>query len=81
MATATWIKNELEQRGVAFQELHHREVFTAQEVAQTEHVSRYRLARVVSVIVDRRPVELVLPVSRKVAWNKASSTWVPNRST
>ena len=31
MATATWIRNLLEQRGVAFEEMHHREVFTARK--------------------------------------------------
>ena len=29
MATATWIKDMLGQQGVAFDEMHHREVFTA----------------------------------------------------
>ena len=66
MATATWIKNELEKRGVAFEELQHREVFTTQEVAQSEHVSGHRVAKVVIAIADGRPIELVLPASRRV---------------
>lgn len=66
MATATWIKKELEERGVAFEELHHREVFTTQEVAQTEHVSGHRVAKVVIAMADGRPIELVLPASRRV---------------
>lgn len=70
MATATWIKNELEQRGIVFEEIPHREVFTSQEVAQSEHVSGHRLAKVVAVIADGRPIELVLPASRRVVMEK-----------
>ena len=70
MATATWIKDVLEQRGIAFEQMHHREVFTAQEVAQSEHVSGHRLAKVVVVIADGRPIELVLPASRRVILEK-----------
>lgn len=66
MATATWIRDELEQRGVAYEERHHPEVFTAQSVAQCEHVSGHRMAKVVIVMADGRPVELVLPASRRV---------------
>jgi Ala-tRNA(Pro) deacylase len=66
MASATWIRDELEQRGIAYEELHHPDVFTAQEVAQREHVSGHRVAKVVCVMVDGQPVELVLPASRRV---------------
>jgi len=66
MATATWIKDMLQQRGVAFEEAHHREVFTAQEVAQSEHISGHALAKVVAVVADGQVLELVLPASRRV---------------
>jgi Ala-tRNA(Pro) deacylase len=66
MASATWIRDELEQRGIAYEELHHPDVYTAQEVAQREHMSGHRVAKVVCVMVDGRPVELVLPASRRV---------------
>jgi Ala-tRNA(Pro) deacylase len=66
MATATWIKSELEQRGVLYEERHHAEVFTSQEMAQREHVSGHRVAKVVVVMADARPIELVLPASRNV---------------
>jgi Ala-tRNA(Pro) deacylase len=56
----------LQLRGIRFEELHHREAFTAQEVAQREHISGHRVAKVVVVMVDGRPVELVLPASRQV---------------
>jgi len=60
----------LELRGIAFEELHHPQVFTAQEVAQREHVSGHRVAKVVVVMVDGRPVELILPASRHVNLDK-----------
>jgi len=70
MATATWIRSMLEQRGVAFEEMNHREVFTAQEVAQSEHISGHRLAKVVVVIADGRPIELVIPASRRIVMER-----------
>jgi Ala-tRNA(Pro) deacylase len=66
MATATWVRDELDRKGVAYQELHHPDAFTAQELAQREHVSGHRVAKVVGVMIDGRPVELVLPASRRV---------------
>ena len=70
MATATWIKNMLGTRGVAYEELHHRVAFTAQEVAQSEHVSGHCLAKVVVAMADGRPVELILPASRRVVLDR-----------
>jgi Ala-tRNA(Pro) deacylase len=67
MAVPSWIMTMLDKRGVAYQVLHHRAAFTAQEVAQTEGVSGHRLAKVVVVLADGKPVELVLPASRRVA--------------
>ena len=66
MATATWIKNTLDKRGVAYEERHHRVAFTAQEVAQSEHISGHHLAKVVVAIADEQPVELILPATRRV---------------
>jgi Ala-tRNA(Pro) deacylase len=70
MATATWIKNELEQRGVPFAELQHPEAYTAQRVAQREHVSGHHLAKVVVIMADGRPIELILPASRRVVLDR-----------
>ena len=66
MATATWVRDELDQHGIAYQERHHPAAYTAQALAQREHVSGHRVAKVVGVIADGRPVELVLPASRRV---------------
>ena len=70
MATAAWIKTIMEKRGIPYEELHHREVFTAQEVAQSEHISGHRLAKVVVVLADGRPVELIVPASRRVVLDR-----------
>lgn len=66
MAIATWVRDELNQRGIAYEECHHDDAFTAQQVAQREHVSGHRVAKVVCIMADDRPVELVLPASRRV---------------
>jgi len=66
MATATWIREELDRRGVAYEERHHPSAYSAQEVAHKEHISGHRLAKVVCVMVDSQPYELVLPASRRV---------------
>jgi Ala-tRNA(Pro) deacylase len=66
MATPFWVRKMLELRGIPFEELHHSEVFTAQEVAQREHMTGHRVAKVVVVMADGRPMELILPASRNV---------------
>jgi Ala-tRNA(Pro) deacylase len=66
MATPVWIRKVLKFRGIPFKELHHPEVYTAQEVAQREHFSSHRVAKVVVVMADGHPVELILPASRHV---------------
>jgi Ala-tRNA(Pro) deacylase len=67
MSAATWVREELDRRGIAYEELHHPEAYTAQEVAQREHVSGHRMAKVVCVVADGRLIELILPASRRVA--------------
>jgi Ala-tRNA(Pro) deacylase len=67
MATLTWIEKELRQRGIPFTELHHTEAYTAQSVAQQEHTSGHHVAKVVVVIADDEPIELVLPATRRVS--------------
>jgi Ala-tRNA(Pro) deacylase len=66
MATPRWIRRMLTLRGIPFEELHHPEAYTAQEVAQYEHFSGHRVAKVVVVMADGYPVELILPASRRV---------------
>ena len=66
MAARTWIRQLLDQRDVPYEEVQHAEAFTAQEVAQREHVTGHRVAKVVIVTADGHPVEVVLPASRRV---------------
>jgi Ala-tRNA(Pro) deacylase len=66
MATVTWVRDELDRKGCAYEELHHTDAYTAQELAQREHVSGHRVAKVVGVMADGQPVELVLPATRRV---------------
>jgi Ala-tRNA(Pro) deacylase len=66
MATATWIRDELDCRGIDYEELHHADAYTAREVAEQEHISGHRVAKVVCVMADGQPVELILPASRRV---------------
>jgi Ala-tRNA(Pro) deacylase len=66
MASPLWIRKMLQLRGIPFTELHHPEVYTTQEVAQREHFSGHRVAKVVVVLADGLPVELILPASRHV---------------
>lgn len=70
MSTATWVKELLDERGLAYEELHHPDAYTAQAVAQREHVTGHRVAKVVVVMADGRPVELILPASRQIALDK-----------
>ena len=56
----------LELRGIPYEELHHAGAYTAQEVAQREHFSGHRVAKVVVMTANDRPVELVLSASRHI---------------
>jgi Ala-tRNA(Pro) deacylase len=56
----------LRARGVPFEEFHHPAAYTAQEVAQREHVSGRRVAKVVAAVVDGRFIELIVPANRRV---------------
>src|SRR4051812_38946491 len=71
MAIATWVREELNQRHIPFEELNHPVAYTAQRVAQHEHVSGRRVAKVVCVMADGQPFELVLPANRR-----ANLSWV-----
>lgn len=66
MSLPRWVRNMLSERRVPYEELHHRPVFTSQEVAAMEHCSGHHFAKVVVVMADNRPVELVLPATRRV---------------
>jgi Ala-tRNA(Pro) deacylase len=62
----------LQQRGISFTEMHHIPAYTAQEVAGREHFSGHRVAKVVVVMAESRPVEVVLPATRQVDLKRVS---------
>ena len=64
MPVMTWVRERL--RGSTFEELHHRRAVTAQDLAHQEHVSGHRVAKVVVVFADGKPLVLVLPASHRV---------------
>jgi Ala-tRNA(Pro) deacylase len=51
----------LQAAGVRYEVHHHRQAFTAQEVAQSEHVPGQRVAKVVVIWADGRLAMLALP--------------------
>lgn len=56
----------LEDNGATAHVHPHQPVYTAQEVAATEHVSGHAVAKVVMAVADSRMVMLVLPASHRV---------------
>ena len=66
MTASTWVKRALDKQGCPYEERHHAETFTAQALAEREHVSGHRVAKVVVAMADSQPVELILPASRRV---------------
>jgi Ala-tRNA(Pro) deacylase len=70
MATPLWVRKMLQQRGIPFTEVHHAPAYSAQQVARSEHISGRRVAKVVVVVADERPVELILPATRDVDFRR-----------
>ncbi len=56
--------------GVQYRVTPHHLAYTAQEVAMTEHISGYDVAKVVIVIADQSPVMTVLPAPHRVDLEK-----------
>ena len=70
MSAQSWITKLLDRHGVAYEDRRHDDAFTAQEVAEREHFSGRRVAKVVVVVADDRMIELVLPANRQVALDR-----------
>jgi Ala-tRNA(Pro) deacylase len=66
MSARAWIKEELQKHKIPFEECQHEPAFTAQELAQQEHTTGHKVAKLVVVIADGHPHGLVLPASRKI---------------
>lgn len=71
---AHWIQEELERAGARFETVKHHRAITAQALAKAEHFSGRRVAKAVVVVADEKPVLLVLPASRRIAWPNLQAT-------
>ncbi len=69
MDSPSWIRALLRERQVPFQEFRHLQAFSARELARRGHISPHRVAKVVIVIADGCPVELVLPANRHIVFD------------
>jgi prolyl-tRNA editing enzyme YbaK/EbsC (Cys-tRNA(Pro) deacylase) len=70
MATFVWMKKLLERKGVAFEEVHQPQGFTARETLRCETTRGHRLARAMVALIKGRPVVLILPASRRVVLSR-----------
>jgi len=68
MAVGSWVEEELDRSGALFKTVRHPQAVTAQELAQTAHMSGKHTAKVVAALADDRRVMLVLPAHRHLAW-------------
>jgi Ala-tRNA(Pro) deacylase len=66
------LEEYLRDNAVPFQVQHHARVFTAQEVAASEHIPGKQLAKVVMAVADGKPVMLALPASYRVDQTRAA---------
>lgn len=73
MESPSWIRTLLKQRRVPFQELRLPRALTARELARRGQISPHRVAKVVIVIADGSPVELVLPANRHIVFDSLRS--------
>lgn len=60
----------LKDNQVPYQTQQHSQAFSAQKIAESEHISGHKVAKVVIVLVDNRMVALVLPGTLRADLNK-----------
>jgi Ala-tRNA(Pro) deacylase len=60
----------LRKHQVPYQLQHHAQAFSAQKIAEREHIPGKMVAKTVIVMVDSQLIELVLPASSQVDLNK-----------
>ena len=70
MGIPVWIRDTMRGRPVPYHIRRHEPAFTAQDLAQKEHVSGYNVLKTVAVIADDRSVLLVLPACCNVDMNR-----------
>jgi len=77
MAVAARLKSYLDKNKVDYHVLYHQRVYTAQEVAATQHISGKELAKVVMVKVDSELVMMALPAGSMVDMDKLKRLFRP----
>src|SRR6266852_6207102 len=73
MGTPRWLKQILNHYGVPYEEHHHPPVYSAQELAEAEHTSGWRVAKTVFLADRGRPVGVVLPASARLDLTRVQS--------
>ena len=63
----------LRKHQVPYQLQHHAQAFSAQKIAEREHIPGKTIAKPVIVMIDSQLIELVLPAPYKVDFNKLQS--------
>lgn len=71
MACRNRLIDFLETQAIPYRVRHHVPTHTAQEEASAEHLPGHRVAKVVVVMADERPVMLVLAADRRVDFDRA----------
>ncbi len=64
------LEQYLRERKVGYQVQHHPQAYTAQQIAECEHISGKKVAKSVVVVADGNRVLLVLPASQRVDLNR-----------
>ena len=64
------LEQYLRERKVAYQIQHHPQAYTAQQIAECEHISGKKVAKSVVFLTDNMKVLLVLPASHRVDIDK-----------
>lgn len=70
MAISRALKRLFEYNGVDYDVEKHKELFTAQQVAASEHITGYEFAKVVMVKCDNEMVMAVIPAPHEVSIKK-----------
>ena len=72
--TANKVNEFLDQQKVKYVRIAHSLAYTAQEVAESVHVSGHDFAKTLIVHADGKPTMLVLPANRKLIWSDIAET-------
>src|SRR5262249_42354412 len=66
MAITRWLKQILSHYGVPYEVHHHSPVYSAQQLAEAEHMTGWRVAKTVFLTEHGQPIGVVLPASARL---------------